>query len=298
MTAAGPAGVLVGTFVGAGIAAWCAPRPRSLPRVLGASSLPEAAAAPAGEGQRLGSDHFRGRGTTPGAGIAAMGSLSLALLLLLLGFVRSGLVIAVAGVLAWLHRRRTRREQLEATQDGIVELVRGLAAELRAGSTPAAAFVATAAVAVPSLREWLEPATSVANRGDAGGVGDVLLVIGIGRRSGWAGMAVLRLAACWRVATSSGAALAASIERLADALQDDLDLRQELAAALAGPRTTVRLLATLPAFGLLLGSAIGARPLSFLAGSVAGRTCVVAATALEIGGLVWARHIARVALPR
>jgi len=62
---------------------------------------------------------------------------------------------------------------------------------------------------------------------------------------------------------------------------------------MAGPRATVHVLAGLPVVGLLLGTAIGARPIGFLFGSAPGVGCLLAAVVLDACGLRWARGIAR-----
>jgi tight adherence protein B len=101
-----------------------------------------------------------------------------------------------------------------------------------------------------------------------------------------------RIAACWQVAAVSGAALAPVIDRVADALQDEIDVGRDVTSMLAGPRATVHLLAALPVVGLLLGTAIGARPVDFLLRSGAGLGCLLVAGALEAVGIGWARRIA------
>ncbi|MDQ1486819.1 MAG: tight adherence protein, partial [Actinomycetota bacterium] len=65
-----------------------------------------------------------------------------------------------------------------------------------------------------------------------------------------------------------------------------------VAAALAGPRSTVRLLASLPLLGLLLGTVIGANPLAFLGGSTTGVSCLATAIALDVTGVWWSARIA------
>ncbi len=99
--------------------------------------------------------------------------------------------------------------------------------------------------------------------------------------------------ACWRVAAASGAALAPAIDRVADALQDEIDLGREVTSIMAGPRATVHVLAGLPLIGLLLGTAIGARPIDFLFGSAPGVGCLFGAVVFDALGVAWARRIAR-----
>jgi tight adherence protein B len=105
-----------------------------------------------------------------------------------------------------------------------------------------------------------------------------------------------RVAACWRVAATSGTALAPVIERVGDALHDEIDLARDVESSLAGPRSTIRLLAGLPIIGLVLGAAIGARPLSFLLDAWAGRGCLTVGVGLDLLGIAWAGRIAGHAL--
>ncbi|NEB75733.1 hypothetical protein G3I40_10905, partial [Streptomyces sp. SID14478] len=101
------------------------------------------------------------------------------------------------------------------------------------------------------------------------------------------------LAACWRVAVDRGAGLAAGLERLAGALRAERDQRADLTAQLAGPWSTAVMLAGLPVLGLLLGSALGARPLKVLLHTGAGFGCLVVGGVLEAAGLWWAVRIVR-----
>ncbi len=74
---------------------------------------------------------------------------------------------------------------------------------------------------------------------------------------------------------------------------------------MAGPRATVHVLAGLPVIGLLLGTAIGARPIDFLFGSALGVGCVVGAVVLDawalrgrVGSRGARRALADVAVPQ
>src|SRR5207247_7826179 len=72
------------------------------------------------------------------------------------------------------------------------------------------------------------------------------------------------IAAAWAVGSHSGASLSAVLDRVADGLRNREDARLETESALGPPRATARMLAVLPAFGVLLGTAMGAAPLAFL----------------------------------
>src|SRR5450432_97614 len=99
------------------------------------------------------------------------------------------------------------------------------------------------------LTTLLQPAITVGRRGDIADLANAVALVAT--NPGCAGLR--RVAACWRVAAASGAALAPAIDRVADALQDEIDLGRDVTSTLAGPRATAHLLAGLPIIGLLLG---------------------------------------------
>ncbi|MBE1589359.1 Flp pilus assembly protein TadB [Nonomuraea angiospora] len=82
------------------------------------------------------------------------------------------------------------------------------------------------------------------------------------------------------------------VERVASTLRAAQTHRQDVAAQLAGPRTTARLLAVLPALGLLMAAALNMHPLDFLLGSLPGLMCLIAGIALDACGLWWTNHMA------
>lgn len=205
--------------------------------------------------------------------------------------VLAGLAGAVVAVV--VTRARARRAQ-EATRAGVVELLRAVAGELRSGRAAGAAFAAAVESAEPGLRAAIAPLVDVAARGDAGELAAAMRVAASSSRA-LAGLS--RFAACWQVAARSGAALAPAVDRVADALHDEIAFASSLAASLAAPRATVRLLAALPVLGLALGGAIGARPVSFLLGTPAGLCCLAVAVGFDAAGVGWARRIARKAVP-
>jgi tight adherence protein B len=191
---------------------------------------------------------------------------------------------------AWGRRRGFRRaRELLHTRAAVVDLCRALAAELRAGRSSAEAFAAAVQAGPTRLSAVLRSAVAVGRRGDTGDLADA--VARVAASPGCDGLRAV--VACWRVAAASGAALAPAIDRVADALQDEIDLGREVTSIMAGPRATVHVLAGLPVIGLLLGTAIGARPTDFLVGSVPGVGCVLGAALLDGLGVAWARRIAR-----
>lgn len=188
---------------------------------------------------------------------------------------------------------RWRRRDLARERARAIEAAGVLAGELRAGRPAAAALAAAAGVAVGGTAVVLRSAAAAVERG-----GDVerLLVAGA---PGCASPTLLRgLAACWSVCATSGAGLAAAVERLQEAERDAEQRRQAVRAELAGPRATAGLLAVLPLLGVALASALGAAPLRVLFGTPVGRASLVVGAVLDLIGVLWTRRlVARAVVP-
>ena len=97
------------------------------------------------------------------------------------------------------------------------------------------------------------------------------------------------------LATFTVASLATGLERVAAALRAERDQEDELRAQLAGPRASALVLAGLPLFGLLFGSAMGVAPLEVLLGSRLGLGLLLAGVLLEWGGVAWCHALTRAA---
>ena len=183
-------------------------------------------------------------------------------------------------------RRQSRRVAARARCDAVVDVVFALAAELRAGQPAAAALSAVAAQAGPLSDPLARAAAAV--RGGATATGELAR---IGELDGCASLRPV--AYVWDVTERTGGAVADVLDRLGDALEADDRNRLALDAALAGPRTTMVLLACLPGLGLLLGQSTGAHPLHLLLHTRVGWGLSLAAAAFDAVGLVWASRISR-----
>ncbi|WP_165168272.1 type II secretion system F family protein [Rothia uropygialis] len=182
------------------------------------------------------------------------------------------------------------------------EIIRQLAALLRAGAS--------------TQRVWLELAESRA----AGPVGfvdrhsglvqrDITSVVEQTARAAGAGMNPMRalesvklgssasrpiidtLVAAWTVSQQTGASLAEVLERIAEAVEDDLDALAARESALAGPRATARILSALPLVGLGLGTLMGTDPLGILIGHIWGQAALAAGITLGFIGMAWSRRL-------
>lgn len=184
-----------------------------------------------------------------------------------------------------LHRFRGQRAEAAASA-AVLELCTAVAAELRAGRTPAEALrLAASTAAEPHRAVFSGPAAAAATGGDVPRV--------LRTAASVPGCAALAwFAACWQVGAGTGAGLADAVERLAQGLRAEQRRRHEVRAQLAAPKATARLLAALPVLGVALGSGLGQRPLAFLLGTPYGVACLLVGLALNVAGLVWTGRIA------
>ncbi|WP_055492044.1 type II secretion system F family protein [Streptomyces sp. TP-A0356] len=215
-------------------------------------------------------------------------SLALGALIAVLGLSVLPLLAGAVGVPV-LRRARLAREARQAREkrgEAVIALCGALAGEVRAGRQPGEALL-RAARDSGGLGEAQAAVLAAARFGGdvPGALADAALQPGADGLSG--------LAACWRVAVDRGAGLAAGLDRLEAALRAERDQRADLRAQLAGARSTAVLLAGLPVLGLLLGTALGARPLHVLLHTGAGLACLMVGCVLEAAGLWWALRVVR-----
>lgn len=208
----------------------------------------------------------------------------LALLLLGTKYLISALALAVITWLILTQRAQHHRRKAAATRrTQIIEALDILAADLTAGRPPVDALEGAATIC---------PDFQIAHAAAKLG-GDVPGALDLAAES--PGATGLRaLAAAWRVAEESGAAFAALTERLAASLRADEAVHRQTAASLTGARSTARILALLPVFGIALGYSLGARPLSFLIETPIGWLCLAGGLGLTTLGLHWTTRLAEV----
>jgi len=193
----------------------------------------------------------------------------------------SGRQPALRSVYALRHlaaRRRVERQNRSA----VLGLCAALVAELRGGRQPRDALD-RAGLAWPT---GAPRALSAARAGDE--VADALKLDA--NEPGRGGLRAL--AVCWQIAEHHGTGLAAAVGQIATSLRTDEEHRRRLAAELAGPRATARLLALLPLVGIAMGQALDAEPLRMLLTTPWGRLALVAGISLEVCGTWWVNRIA------
>ncbi|WNY34793.1 type II secretion system F family protein [Curtobacterium flaccumfaciens] len=119
----------------------------------------------------------------------------------------------------------------------------------------------------------------------------------VGGLPGAGGPAQQDVAVVLRVADRTGAPVAETLRGLAGALRRAAASDRAIRVALAGPRTSARVVLALPLFGLGLGAAWGAGAVEVLVGSPAGWVCSGTAAALVLAGRRWTARLVRSATP-
>jgi tight adherence protein B len=191
--------------------------------------------------------------------------------------------LAGAAVAGSLRIRSKMAARAKARRRGarLVETCDQLAAELSSGQSPPQALQHAA-----DLWPDLTPVAAASRLG-----GDVPGAWRLVAELPGAG-SLQALASAWQVAERSGAGLTVVLERMADALRAEDAVRREVEAALGPPRATARLLAALPAFGLLLGIGLGGDPLGFLLRTPLGVGCLTVGLAFAMTGVWWVDRLA------
>lgn len=193
-----------------------------------------------------------------------------------------GLVAMVVGITGLILLRRQRQRALRRQRrEEVVRAGDVLAGLLRIGQVPATALVVAAAES-PVLAE------AAALQSYGGDPGQTLL--DAAQQPGFEGLAELGRA--WRVAQRTGASLADSIAAVSTQLAVNQQVQRAVAAELAAPRASGRLMAILPLAGLVVGYSTGGDPLQFLTSSIVGQICLVLGVGLACLGVLWTDSIA------
>ena len=181
-----------------------------------------------------------------------------------------------------LQRLPARRRVERQNRSAVLGLCAAIGAELRAGRQPREAL-ARAGLAWPG---GAPRALSAARAGD-----EVVEALKLDAKEPGRG-GLRALAVCWQVAEHHGAGLATAVGQITASLRTDEEHRGRLAAELAGPRATARLLALLPLVGIAMGQALDADPLRLLVSTSWGWLALAAGISLEVCGAWWVSRIA------
>ena len=181
------------------------------------------------------------------------------------------------------------------TSEGLADLVELLVPPLRTGAAP---------------HEALRIATLVV--GDRAGLSGLTQALRSAAEEGgplaeaWAGESAQSrrlprreldfLARAWTLSEETGVPLADALATAARVMRARQAGERSLAAATAGARASMALLALLPAAGPAIGLLFGFSPLGLYTGSPAAAASVVTGVLLGLAGLAWSRSILRHAM--
>ena len=184
-----------------------------------------------------------------------------------------------AALLARRDRRRVDRVELEA-----LDLLDGLAPALRAGLPPVAAL---RLVASSSSADGPLPGL-----GRAAALGEPLAPIWSSYAESTRSDDLRLVAAAWSMCDTLGSPLATTVAAVSDVVRRRRVVRQRTAAALAGPRATMRVLTALPLSGPVLALAVGVSP-GDLYRPPAGLFSLVVGLVVLAFGRLWAARMIR-----
>ncbi|MGC7099285.1 type II secretion system F family protein [Amycolatopsis lurida] len=188
------------------------------------------------------------------------------------------IVLAVAGRYFWRSARAGRARI--AAAEGMAEAMRTMAAELNAGADPASAAEAAAVDSPPEVAKAVRAVAGAVRFGDDPDLVDD---------------AAGQLARSWRLAHRHGLPMAGVLSAVRRDLDASLRFARQAQATMAGPRMSAVVLAALPVLGILLGEALGARPLHLLASTGLGQLMLLFGAVLLAAGVAWTARLTRVA---
>ncbi|GAB6900361.1 hypothetical protein [Kineosporia succinea] len=174
-------------------------------------------------------------------------------------------------------------------RDDAAQLCGRVSALSRAGVPPGRTWEVLAAGRGPDARV----ATTVAGMMAVGGTTAEGLRLAASGCDGPGVEALEWLAATAEVVRRSGAPAAAIFDGVGSGLLAQIAESDERDVALSGPRTTAKVLATLPVIGLLLGAALGVNTLGVLLGSAPGLACLVGGALFWWAGRRWTAQLVR-----
>lgn len=182
--------------------------------------------------------------------------------------------------LGQIQRARVRR-QLASIRAETTEMIEVLAASVRAGMTPRLA-----------VRRWgQEFPVAQGLRTVADTAGDVAISIqAISRQPGRSALAAV--ASAWTLAEQSGIPLSVVLDRVATTARENRELDRDVQSSVAPARSTARMMAALPAMGLVLSSGMGVNPMAMLTSELLPAVSVAIGIGLACVGVVWIDGIA------
>ncbi|WP_034268526.1 type II secretion system F family protein [Haloechinothrix halophila] len=207
------------------------------------------------------------------------------------GVVPTGVLLALAGAVAWRWRERSRTRARVVAMAAVADAVGGIVAELRAGVQPAAAVESAAA---DLDAHHARAAAELRALGAAARLGCEAIAPILARAdTDPVSLAVARVARGWALAHRHGLPLADVLDAVRRDVESSARFAARLRAMMAGPRASAAVLAVLPVLGIALGEAMGAHPVAVLTTSAAGQLLLVCGAALVLAGTAWCGRLTR-----
>ncbi len=180
---------------------------------------------------------------------------------------------AVGAAVGWRYwQARQRLRQRVTAVEELVETLRSLVSELKAGAHP-----------VTAAESCLLYTSEMGIRDSQQAVHEPLFA---------------DVAHAWALAQRHGLPLADVLAAVVRDLDQRVRFAKQTHARMAGPRTSAVVLACLPLAGIGLGQLVGAQPLRMLSGTIAGQLLLVAGVVLICAGVLWSGRLTRqVVLP-
>lgn len=208
-----------------------------------------------------------------------------------LGVVPTGVLLALAGTVAWRWRERSRTRSRVVAMGAVADAVGGIVAELRAGVQPAAAVES---VAVDLDAHHATAAAELRALGAAARLGcEITAPIRARDDTDPVPVAVARVARGWALAHRHGLPLADVLDAVRRDVESSARFAARLRAMMAGPRASAAVLSALPVLGIALGEAMGAHPVAVLTTSAGGQLLLVCGAALVLAGTAWCGRLTR-----
>jgi tight adherence protein B len=190
----------------------------------------------------------------------------------------------IAGSVAWRrwHSRQRLQDRVRAVAD-LADTLRSLVGELRAGAHPVLAAESVAVDAPPVGAQAMRAIAAAARLG-----GDVEQAINE--------PLLAETAHAWALAQRHGLPLADVLASVVRDLDQRARFARQVQARMAGPRASAVILAVLPALGVGLGEAMGARPLHVLSSTAPGQVLLVLGVGLVCAGVAWSARLTQQAV--
>lgn len=196
------------------------------------------------------------------------------------------IAVGLLSAAVWWQRRSRRRTKARlASAKAMTEALRTIVGELRSGAPPATAAEAAAADAPQEVAEKMRSLAASARYGSELAVGDSSPV-------------QRQLTKAWSLSRRHGLPLADLLDAVRRDVAGTARFLARADAHMSGPRASAAVLAALPGLGLVLGQAMGARPLHVLTSTSIGQSLLLLGGGLILAGIAWSTRLTRLEVTR